>query len=173
MMGVPLAADVMTEVQALAVAQLAGDHVPAVFLARGGGEHTPVLVEAKEWTEGYGALGQRERGGRGEVPAEDVEDKEEGEQVRGERRPQLRRFWFFGGGFIVRSFGRAYRPGCQGRDSARGLVSQRVSVLRRAREQELPSVHQERKDRFGEGDDSVAQPRRRKLQAAGELDPPQ
>src|SRR5215208_8315738 len=222
MMGVPLAADVLTEVQALvgvilivdvlqvltpvlvlvgggdvlrflvrdgvlavvvagdghevhllAVAQLAGDHVPAVFLARGGGEHTPVLVEAKEWTEGYGALGQRERGGRGEVPAEDVEDKEEGEQVRGERRPQLRRFWFFGGGFVVPRFGYAFRSGCQGQDLVRGVISQLVTVQRGAREQDLPGVHQERQDRLGEGEDSVTQPRCPELQAAGELEPPQ
>src|SRR5688572_32110414 len=55
-------------------------------------EHAPVLVEAEEGSEGNRALGQRERGGRGQVPAEDVENKEEGEQVRSERRPQLRRF---------------------------------------------------------------------------------
>ena len=41
------------------------------------------------------------------------------------------------------------------------------------REQELPGFHEERHDRLGEGDESVAQPRRRELQAAGELDPPQ
>jgi len=121
------------EVHLPAVAQFAGDHVPAVFIARGGGEHTPVLVEAEEGAEGYGALGQRERSGPREVPAEDVEDKEEGEQVSGERRPQLRRFWFFGGGFVVPRFGRAYRPGRQGRDWARSVVSQRVAVQRGVR----------------------------------------
>src|SRR5918993_296498 len=105
-------ASVVPEVDLPAVAQFAGDHVPAVFLARGGGEHAPVLVEAEEGAEGNGALGQRERGGSGEVAAEDVEDKEEGEQVGGERRPHLRRFWFFGGGFVVPRFGHAFRSGC-------------------------------------------------------------
>ena len=54
-------------------------------------------------------------------------------------------------------FGRAYRP--QG--------------ARPGREQELSGFHEERYDRLGEGDESVAQPRRRELQASGELDPPQ
>src|SRR5829696_2302025 len=155
------------EVHLLAVEQFAGDHVPAVFIARGGGEHPPVLVEAEEGAKGNGALGQRERGGCGEVPAEDVEDKEEGEQVGGERRPQLR--WFFD----MPRFGRAYRPGRRGRYWARIVVSQRVAVQRGTCEQELPGVHQERQDRLGEGHDSVGQPRRGELQAAGELDPPQ
>src|SRR5918994_6259756 len=157
------------EVHLLAVAQVAGDHVPAVFSARGGGEHPPVLVEAEEGAEGDDALGQRERGGRGEVPAEDVEDEEEGEQVGGERRPQLRWFWYF----VVPRFGRAYRPGRRGRYWARGVVSQRVAVQGVVREEELPGGHQERQDRLEEGHDSAGQAHRGELQAGGGIGTPQ
>src|ERR671921_1512504 len=62
------------EIHLLAVAQFAWYHVPAVFLARGGGEHAPVLFEAEERAERDGPLGQSERSDGGEVPAEDVED---------------------------------------------------------------------------------------------------
>src|SRR5215208_1047716 len=63
------------QVDLLPAAQRSGNNVPVTVFRGRGGEHTPLLPEAKRVSEGDEAFRHREASDGREIPAEDVEQE--------------------------------------------------------------------------------------------------